>query len=69
MGEVCDDLPWYQAFAGYRLGAISCLNVHLHRSGRRPDETWERFAFAIAPMFGRAAAILDGLPATAGATR
>ena len=69
MDEVCDDLPWYQAYAGYRLGAISCLNVHLHRSGRRPDETWERFAFAIPLMFGRATAILDRLPVTHGATR
>ncbi|HEY2559505.1 MAG TPA: phosphotransferase family protein [Caldimonas sp.] len=69
MGEVCDDLSWYQAYAGYRLGAISCLNVHLHRSGRRPDAVWERFALAIAPMFGRAAAILDRLPVTSEARR
>ena len=64
MGEACDDLPWYQAYAGYRLGAISCLNVHLHRSGRRPDPTWERFALAIEPMFSRATALLDRLPVT-----
>jgi aminoglycoside phosphotransferase (APT) family kinase protein len=64
MGEACDDLPWYQAYAGYRLGAISCLNVHLHRSGRRPDATCERFALAIEPMFSRAAALLDHLPVT-----
>jgi len=64
MGEACDDLPWYQAYAGYRLGAISCLNVHLHRSGRRPDPIWERFALAIEPMFSRAAALLDRLPVT-----
>ena len=69
MGEVCDDLPWYQAFAGYRLGAISCLNVHLHRSGRRPDATWERFAPAIPMLFGRAATILETLPNTTGAPR
>lgn len=69
MNETCDDLPWYQAYAGYRLGAISCLNVHLHRSGRRPDATWERFAIAIPLMFGRAAAILDRLPVDAGAVR
>ena len=64
MGEAADDLPWYQAYAGYRLGAISGLNVHLHRSGRRPDATWERFALAIEPMFARAAALLDRLPST-----
>ncbi|HEU5296516.1 MAG TPA: phosphotransferase family protein [Burkholderiaceae bacterium] len=53
-----DALTWWQALAGYRLGAISCLNVHLHRSGRRPDAVWERFAPAIPAMFGRAAALL-----------
>jgi len=69
MGETCDDLAWYQAYAGYRLGAIACLNVHLHRSGRRPDATWERFALAIAPMFSRAAAVLEHLGAPNGAGR
>ena len=67
MDEEASDLPWYQAYAGYRLGAISCLNVYLHRSGRRPDATWERFALAIEPMFDRAAAILERLPITSGA--
>ena len=51
-------MAWWQALAGYRLGAISCLNVHLHRSGRRPDVVWERFASAIPAMFGRAAVLL-----------
>jgi aminoglycoside phosphotransferase (APT) family kinase protein len=69
MSEPGDDLPWYQAYAGYRLGAISCLNIHLHRSGRRRDETWERFAFAVEPMLSRAAAILDRLPVTTGPSR
>jgi aminoglycoside phosphotransferase (APT) family kinase protein len=69
MGESCEDLPWYQAYAGYRLGAISCLNVYLHRSGRRPDDTWERFALAIEPMFARAAAIVHDLPITNGGSR
>jgi aminoglycoside phosphotransferase (APT) family kinase protein len=69
IGESCSDLAWYQAYAGYRLGAISCLNVHLHRSGRRRDDIWERFALAIEPMFARAAAITDDLPTTTGASR
>jgi aminoglycoside phosphotransferase (APT) family kinase protein len=51
-------MAWWQALAGYRLGAIACLNVYLHRSGRRPDVVWERFALAIPTMFGRAAALL-----------
>jgi aminoglycoside phosphotransferase (APT) family kinase protein len=52
--------PWYQALAGYRLGAISCLNVRLHRTGRRPDATWEKFALAVPSMFARADALLRG---------
>jgi aminoglycoside phosphotransferase (APT) family kinase protein len=51
-------MAWWQALAGYRLGSIACLNVHLHRSGRRPDAVWERFALAIPTMFARAAALL-----------
>jgi aminoglycoside phosphotransferase (APT) family kinase protein len=60
MGEAQADLAWHQALAGYRLGAIACLNVHLHRSGRRPDAIWERFALAIPALFARAASILAG---------
>jgi aminoglycoside phosphotransferase (APT) family kinase protein len=52
------EMAWWQALAGYRLGCIACLNVHLHRSGRRPDAVWERFALAIPTMFGRAAVLL-----------
>ena len=60
MGATYAELAWYQALAGYRLGAISCLNVHLHRSGRRPDPIWERFALAVPALFARAASILEG---------
>jgi aminoglycoside phosphotransferase (APT) family kinase protein len=62
MGEPGDSLPWFQALAGYRLGSISCLNVYLHRSGRRPDATWEHFAAAIPLMFARARALLEHAP-------
>ena len=58
-GAEPDAMAWWQALAGYRLGAIGCLNVHLHRSGRRSDPVWERFALAIPMMFARAAALLD----------
>ncbi|HET9204638.1 MAG TPA: phosphotransferase family protein [Burkholderiaceae bacterium] len=57
-GAEPEAMAWWQALAGYRLGAIACLNVHLHRSGRRPDAVWERFALAIPTMFARAAALL-----------
>jgi aminoglycoside phosphotransferase (APT) family kinase protein len=44
---------WYQALAQYRLGAIACLNVKLHRTGKRPDPLWERFAPSIPVLFAR----------------
>lgn len=69
MGEDVAGLGWYQAFAGYRLGAISCLNVHLHRSGRRPDPTWEHFALAVPRLFGRAHEILETLGLSKGTPR
>lgn len=49
---------WYRALAGYRFGAICCLNVRLHRTGRRPDPIWEKFALAIPFLFGRAEELL-----------
>ena len=47
------NLEWYQALAHYRLGAIACLNVKLHRTGKRQDALWERFAPSISFLFAR----------------
>ena len=47
------NVEWYQALAHYRLGAIACLNVKLHRTGKRPDALWERFAPSIPLLFAR----------------
>lgn len=57
-GTALDDLDWYQAFAHFRMGAIACLNVKLHRNGRRPDALWERFVPSIPMLFARAEALL-----------
>ncbi|GGC77536.1 phosphotransferase family protein [Chelatococcus reniformis] len=46
-------LGWFQALACYRLGSIACLNVRLHRTGRRVDELWERFVSSIDVLFER----------------
>jgi aminoglycoside phosphotransferase (APT) family kinase protein len=46
-------IDWYQALASYRLGAIACLNVKLHRTGKRTDNLWERFAPSISSLFAR----------------
>lgn len=47
------NLDWYQALSQYRLACIACLNVKLHRSGKRRDELWERFAPSVATLFSR----------------
>ncbi len=57
-GKQFPDIDWYWAFAGYRFGTICCLNVRLHRTGKRHDPIWENFALAIPSLFGRAEQIL-----------
>ncbi len=54
------DVAFYRALSGYRFGAISGLNVMLHRTGKRPDEEWERIALSVPHLFGRAAEVLRG---------
>ena len=46
------------SMAGYAFAAISGMNLHLHRSGRRPDPAWESFALAIPSLLSRAEALL-----------
>jgi aminoglycoside phosphotransferase (APT) family kinase protein len=53
-----DDVAFYRALSGYRFGVISCLNVGLHRTGKRPDPEWERIAPSVPYLFGRAAELL-----------
>ena len=58
IGVPVRNTAWYRALAGYRLGAISGMNVHLHRTGRRPDPIWEHFALAAPNLFSHAEALL-----------
>lgn len=58
MDRTFADIPWYQAFAGYRLASIGCLNVKLHRTGKRHDPIWEAMSWCLSPMFERAREIL-----------
>lgn len=55
-----DDVAFYRALSGFRFGAISGLNVMLHRTGKRPDIEWERIAQSVPNLFGRATALLRG---------
>ncbi|GHE78441.1 aminoglycoside phosphotransferase [Camelimonas fluminis] len=59
-GPAVRHLAWHQAFAQYRLGSIACLNVKLHRSGKRRDDLWERFAPSISSLFSHGSALLAG---------
>ena len=52
-GPALANMQWYQALAHFRLGAIACLNVKLHRTGKRADHLWERFAPSISTLFAR----------------
>jgi aminoglycoside phosphotransferase (APT) family kinase protein len=52
-GPALLDIDWYQALAHFRGGAIACLNVKLHRSGKREDDLWERFATSVPTLFAR----------------
>jgi aminoglycoside phosphotransferase (APT) family kinase protein len=52
-GPAFRNLEWYQALSQYRLGSIACLNVKLHRTGKRRDALWERFAPSIPFLFAR----------------
>lgn len=58
MGRSFADIPWFQAFAGYRLASIGCLNVKLHRRGQRHDPIWEMMALTLSNMFERARQLL-----------
>lgn len=59
MGRTYPAIPWYQAFAGYRLASIGCLNVKLHRRGQRHDPIWESMGLCLSNMFERAREILS----------
>lgn len=58
-GHALNDLDWHQAFAQFRLGAIAGLNLKLHRTARRIDPVWERFAISV-PVLLRSAFDLLG---------
>jgi aminoglycoside phosphotransferase (APT) family kinase protein len=58
-GPAFADADWYQAMANYRMGSIACLNVKLHRTGKRHDPMWERFAPSIATLFSRGLSLIS----------
>jgi aminoglycoside phosphotransferase (APT) family kinase protein len=65
-GRALSNVDWYQALAHYRGGAIACLNVKLHRTGKRRDELWERFAASVPSLFARGIELAHAADQTAG---
>jgi aminoglycoside phosphotransferase (APT) family kinase protein len=68
-GPALANVDWYQALAQFRLGAIACLNVRLHRSGKRQDAFWESMAPAISVLFARANELVLSVAKTSHGTR
>ena len=52
------EIGWYRALAAYKFGIISGFNLMLHRTGKRPDESWEETALAIPGLMTRALQLL-----------
>jgi len=57
-GDEPGDIGWYRALAAYKFGVISGFNLMLHRTGKRPDESWEQTALSIPGLMRRALALL-----------
>lgn len=59
MGRSYSAIPWFQAYAGFRMGSIACLNVRLHRKGQRHDPVWETAALGVPELFDNARLVLE----------
>lgn len=57
-GQACEHVDWFHALANYRLASIACLNVKLHRTGKRHDPIWEHNGRSVLPMYERAQALV-----------
>ncbi|WP_417513803.1 phosphotransferase family protein [Minwuia sp.] len=59
MGESFDSIPYFQALSCFIFGVITCLNVKLHRTGKRHDPMWENFASSAPTLFANAERLLS----------
>jgi hypothetical protein len=55
-----EQVRWFSAFSGYRLGVITCFSRMLHRRGKRGDPHWEDIALSASRMFERGLELVDG---------
>jgi aminoglycoside phosphotransferase (APT) family kinase protein len=59
-GRTVASFEWFRAMACFRFGAIAAFNVRLHRTGRRPDASWERIAPSVTTLFTRGRDLATG---------
>lgn len=57
--EILNDLPWYRALASFRIAAITAYYLEEHRSGRRPNDTWEMFGEAFPYLISQASRLVS----------
>ena len=62
VGRTSSALAWYQALACWRFGSITAMNVHLDRTGKRPDETWALIGEAFETLMERGRELLSVAP-------
>ncbi|HET6538817.1 MAG TPA: phosphotransferase family protein [Sphingopyxis sp.] len=60
LGDSVPNLHWFSALSCYRIAAIACYNIRLHRTGRRLDDAWERASQSVPVLLRRAFDHLDG---------
>jgi aminoglycoside phosphotransferase (APT) family kinase protein len=53
VGRTLADYDWYRALAAYRFGVIAAFNIRLHRTGRRPDASYELLVSSVERLFSR----------------
>src|SRR5579872_5815565 len=53
-----EEVRWFRAFAGYRIGVITVFNLMLHRRGKRDDPHWEDIALSAPTMFSHGLELL-----------
>lgn len=58
-GRCTAGVGWYQALSNYKMAVVAGLYTKLHRSGRRPDPSWEKMALAIPRQYARARELLE----------
>lgn len=58
-GRALANLRWFWALACYRIAAIACYHIRLHRNGRKLDASWERASSSVPRFFTRAHALLE----------